>query len=129
MDEIKNTPPVIMPSTTLPGMSNTDRPSHKVRHSVIAGERGFAQLLKEMRAKSGLTTRQIATKMGITRESLNQYFWLKRGSGGTSRMSWFLRYAEACGCVLWLTYPSNKDQVQLKASALKQDEERRAKAV
>jgi len=66
----------------------------------------FARLLREMRERSQLTTRQLAGRMGVERDSLTQYFYRKRGSGGTSSLRWFLRFASACGCRVYVTYPS-----------------------
>lgn len=93
----------------------TDRPSKRLSHKVIAGEGGMYQLLQAMRKASGLSLRVLAERMGIQRNSLNQYFWQRRGEGGSSRLGWFLRFAEACGCRVWITFPSLHEQMELKA--------------
>jgi hypothetical protein len=91
-----------------------DHESKKLKWTAEGGDRNMLRLLKDMKAASGLSMRALAERMGIQRSSLNQYFWQRR-KGGSSRISWFLRYAEACGCRVWLTFPSMKEQVQLKA--------------
>lgn len=58
-----------------------------------------------MRRRSGLTTRMLAAKLGIAPMSINEYFYRKRGVGGTSTLKWFLRLAEACGCKVYITFP------------------------
>lgn len=88
----------------------------RLNYSTIAGEFDTSRLLASMKKESGLTTRQIAQRMGISKESLEQYFHQKRGTRGSSRLSWFLRYAKATGCQVWLSYPSCKTQEELKAS-------------
>lgn len=93
---------------------SSDRPSRRLKYDVIAGEFALGKLLKSMKAASGLTTRQIATQMGIEKESLDQYFWSKVAKGGTGRLSWFLRFAEATGCQIWITFPSLREQHLLK---------------
>lgn len=102
-------------TTLAPTSAVIDRKSRRVKWGDVSGSRGFQKLLKDMKAQSGLSTRALAERMGIQRESLNHYFWAKRGEGGTSKLNWFLRYAEACGCTIWCTFPSMKSQVELKA--------------
>ena len=65
----------------------------------------FAGLLQEMRNRAGLTIPAVAQKMGLAPNAVHQYFYRKRGVGGTSTIRWFLRYAEACGCAVTLTFP------------------------
>jgi hypothetical protein len=74
--------------------------SHEVER-----EAAFSELLQEMRLRAGLTIGEVADRMGSKPGSLYQYLYKKRGSGGTSTMRWFLRYAEACGCEVALRFP------------------------
>ena len=96
------------------GQTATDRRSTKLTYTVEGGDKRIHGLLKDMRAGSGLSLRALAERMGIQRGSLNQYFWQRRNAG-SSRLSWFLRFAEACGYTVWLTSPALKDQIELKA--------------
>jgi transcriptional regulator with XRE-family HTH domain len=65
----------------------------------------WSELLQEMRLRAGLTVRELADRMGVTPGAIHQYYYNKRGVGGTSTVRWFMRYAEACGCRVSLTYP------------------------
>ena len=79
-----------------------------VSFAVAADPKSFGALLTTMRQRSLLTTRMWAAKLGVAPASVNQYFYRKRGSGGTSTLKWFLRFAEACGCKVYITFPSGK---------------------
>ncbi len=67
----------------------------------------FGALLQEMKSRSGLTVPVLAYRMGVVPNAIHQYFYRKRGVGGTSTMRWFLRYAEACGCEVTLRFPES----------------------
>jgi hypothetical protein len=69
----------------------------------------FALMLRDMQRHAGLSTRAVARRLGIAPSSVNQYLWKKRGRGGSSTLKWFLRFAEACGCRLYLVFPSPDD--------------------
>lgn len=79
-----------------------------VSFAVAADPKSFGHLLTTMRQRSLLTTRMLAAKLGVAPASVNQYFYRKRGSGGTSTLKWFLRFAEACGCKVYITFPVGK---------------------
>ena len=83
-----------------------DIPSRGVSYELTLHGEAFAALLKEMQRRSTLTTRALSKKLGVEPNSINQYFYKKRGMGGSSTMKWFLRFAEACGCRLYLTFPT-----------------------
>ena len=93
-----------------------DRKSRRIRSSSVTGEFAVGRMLKDMKKASGLTTRQIADKLGLTREALNQHFW-RYGKGGTSNLLWFLRFAEAVGVDVWLSFPSEYESNKLKNQA------------
>jgi hypothetical protein len=76
-------------------------------YRVATAEGEFARILQEMRLRSGLTVRGVAERMGVTESSVHQYFYRQRGAGGTSTVKWLLRYAEACGCGLMVTFPES----------------------
>jgi transcriptional regulator with XRE-family HTH domain len=75
---------------------------------VTRDEDRFARLLREMRKRSNLTTKELASRLSVTPGSIAQYFYRKRGVGGTSTLRWFLRFASACGCRVYVTYPSRE---------------------
>lgn len=116
-DDIKQPEPAEIPSVAPVARkpASLSRPGTRLKASVVAGEYDMSRLLKKMRHASGLSVRAVAERMGIQRESLNQYYWQKRGRKGSSRLEWFLRYAEATGCTIWLTFPSQDDQIKLQA--------------
>lgn len=114
--------PIPVPAAPREKQLSTVTKGKRLNPKVVAGEFGFAHLLKDMKAASGLTTRQIAKLMGIEKESLDQYFWSKRGRGGSSRLNWFMRFAVATGCTIWLSFPSQHGQVQLRLQVEKQND-------
>lgn len=113
-EELYSLPPMIGAAPPRTNGTATDRRSRLLKAEVVAKEQGMGRLLRAMRDASGLTTRQIAKRMGIEKESLAQRYWERTGKGGTSRLDWFLRYAEATGCRIYVTYPSMKEQYQLR---------------
>ena len=74
-------------------------------YAVGADTEGFAALLQEMRVRAGMTVTELSRKLRMRPGSIYQYFYRKRGVGGSSTMRWFLRYAEACGCEVTLRFP------------------------
>jgi hypothetical protein len=121
MDENQREDVLGAPATLSPTRTTaTDRKSKRLKSiEVIKGEK-FADLLRAMKQDSGLSNRAIAERMGLkNKEGISQYLWSKRGSGGTSQIQWFLRYAEATGHTVWLTSPSLKAQIQLRAQYTK----------
>ena len=86
-----------------------------VSYALTRDGAAFATLLRDMQRHAGLSTRSVARKLGIEPNSINQYLYKKRGRGGTSTLKWFLRYAEACGCKVYITFPgeSHAKQVDL----------------
>lgn len=77
-----------------------------VKFEVATDPASFGGLLKAMRERSMLTTKMLAEKLCVRPASINQYLYRKRGQGGTSTLKWFLRYAEACGCKVYIAFPS-----------------------
>jgi len=87
-------------------------------YAVAADPRSFSALLGTMRERSMLTTRMLAAKLGVAPASINQYFYRKRGAGGSSTIKWFLRYAEACGCKVYITFPGENDAKRVDADGV-----------
>jgi hypothetical protein len=77
-----------------------------VKFEIADSPESFGGLLKAMRERSMLTTKMLASKLGVKPASVNQYLYRKRGQGGTSTLRWFLRYAEACGCKVYISFPT-----------------------
>jgi hypothetical protein len=74
----------------------------------------FSELLQEMRNRAGLTISALSSKLDMRPGSMYQYFYKKRGRGGSSTMRWFLRYAEACGCEVTMTFPKSERRVVIR---------------
>jgi len=83
-------------------------------YALGADPAGFAALLQEMRSRAGLTIAAVCVKLGTRPGTMYQYFYKKRGVGGTSTMRWFLRYAEACGCEVTVTFPQQGRTVRVR---------------
>ena len=81
---------------------------------VVGAEGEFSRILQEMRLRSGLTVREVSERMGVTESSVHQYLYRQRGARGTSTVKWLLRYAEACGCGVRVTFPESAE-VQRRA--------------
>tara|TARA_R110002051_G_scaffold38872_1_gene82285 strand:- start:199 stop:573 length:375 start_codon:yes stop_codon:yes gene_type:complete len=82
-----------------------------VKFEIATDPESFGGLLKAMRERSMLTTKMLAAKLGVKPASVNQYLYRKRGQGGTSTLRWFLRYAEACGCKVHISFPTEMPKV------------------
>lgn len=111
-------PRTLSPALMRPKPSE-ERRGQGVPYELTLNGAAFAQLLKEMQRRSTLSTRSLAKKLGIEPNSINQYFYKKRGMGGTSTIRWFLRFAEACGCRLYLTFPTRQDLRHLAQRPMK----------
>lgn len=90
-----------------------------ISFDIVTDKQRFSSLIREMRIQSMQPTRILANRLGVRQASLNQYFYRKRGSGGTSTLKWFLRFAEACGCRIYITFPSARDADKLDVTPMK----------
>ena len=106
-------PHVLVPSRTRKKRDLTPA-SCPLTYELGADTDAFAGLLQEMRHRAGLTIGALAEKLGSRPGSMYQYFYKKRGMGGSSTMRWFLRYAEACECEVTLRFPSSDRKVVVR---------------
>ena len=90
-----------------------------ISFDIVTDKQRFSSLIREMRIQSMQPTRILANRLGVRQASLKQYFYRKRGSGGTSTLKWFLRFAEACGCRIYITFPSARDADKLDVTPMK----------
>ena len=101
----------------------TERPPEErtkgISFDIVTDKQRFASLIREMRVQSMQPTRILANRLGVRQASLNQYFYRKRGSGGTRTRKWFLRCAEACGWRGYITFPSMRESDKLDATPMK----------
>ena len=103
-----NSPKTLSPIVR-PHKNVSERRGQGIPYELTLHGGAFAALLKEMQRRSTLSTRALSKKLGVEPNSINQYFYKKRGMGGSSTMKWFLRFAEACGCRVYLTFPSDRE--------------------
>ena len=85
-----------------------------VDYALGANPAEFGALLQEMRSRAGLTIAAVCAKLEIRPGTMYQYFYKKRGVGGSSTMRWFLRYAEACGCEVTVRFPASGRRVRVR---------------
>jgi len=88
--------------------------SQVVDYALGVDPAGYAALLQEMRSRAGLTIAAVCQKLDMRPGTMYQYFYKKRGVGGTSTMRWFLRYAEACGCEVTVRFPESGRRVRVR---------------
>ena len=91
--------PLITPSQHSPAQSR----SHLV--VIVHDDRAIVNLMEKLFEKSGLTQSGLAERMGVTRQTVNQYFAYRRRNPS---IKWFQRFAEACGGRLVLEMPGDK---------------------
>jgi len=77
----------------------------------------FRDLLIAMRRKARLSIAGCARRLGVKPETINQYYRSKRGAGGNASLIWFLRYAEATGCKIYLVFPTDHEVRKLDSYA------------
>lgn len=80
----------------------------EVDYAIHEADGQFKQLLLDMRRKSGLTIAAVAARLGVDRTTIKKYYAGKRGAKRSSTMRWFLRYAEACGCKVYVVFPTKE---------------------
>lgn len=102
------------PSSARRGVRGKPEASIGLTYDLGANTEGFSSLLQEMRNRAGLTIGALSAKLDMRPGSMYQYFYKKRGVGGSSTMRWFLRYAEACGCEVTLTFPESTRKVVIR---------------
>jgi hypothetical protein len=69
---------------------------------VVCDERAISRLLGSILSRAGLTTIDIAMKMGVTPQSVRQYLAGRRCRPG---LLWFIKFAELAGARVVLEWP------------------------
>lgn len=70
---------------------------------IVEDDRAIQRLIETLLDRSGLTQSELARRLGITFQSLNQYKYLRRKRPS---VQWFTRLAHACGARVVLEFPS-----------------------
>lgn len=68
--------------------------------AIVADDRAVVYLIDQLIAKSGLSQSELARRLGIRLQSLNQYRRRKRPG-----VVWLAKLAEACGGRLYVEFP------------------------
>jgi DNA-binding XRE family transcriptional regulator len=69
---------------------------------VVCDDRAITGLLETLMHKAGLTTAEMARRMGITRPGVIQYL---AGRRTRPSLKWFVRFAELCGARVYVEWP------------------------
>lgn len=70
---------------------------------VVGDDRAIAALLRMILDKSGLSTGEVARRLGVRRETIKQYTAGRRTKPG---LPFFIRLAEVCGCKVSIELPT-----------------------
>ena len=73
--------------------------------SLVEDQRAFPNHLRRMRERAGLTTRALASFMGVTEGLVREYEAGRRARHGEVRLSKLVRWAHACGCEVYVRFP------------------------
>jgi hypothetical protein len=69
---------------------------------VVDDERAVARLLETLIYRSGLTTNEVARRLGVHPATIRQYLGSRRTRPS---LQWFVRFATLCGARVTLEYP------------------------
>lgn len=67
---------------------------------VVADDRAIISLIEQLIAKSGLSQSEIARRLGIKLQSLNQYRFRRRPG-----LKWIVRLADVTGAKIYVEFP------------------------
>lgn len=101
LEQPENEPSTFSP---VPSMSSIQRHSLQSRLvPVTCDHRAIAGLLETMMSRAGLTTAEMARRMGVTPNGVGQYI---AGRRTKPSLQWFVRFAELCGVHVKIEYPN-----------------------
>ncbi len=72
-------------------------------YAVINDDRAIMALIEVLLDRAGLTQAEVARRMGVTINTVNQYRWLRKKRPS---IRWITRLAEACGARLVVEWPN-----------------------
>lgn len=72
---------------------------------LVCDERAIARLLEMIIQRGGLSTNEVAKRMGVTQNAVRQYI---RGRRNRPSLIWFIRLAELCGARVVIEFPSKR---------------------
>lgn len=100
---MSDTPFIPTPIPSLSSSSTPSRPSLTSRLSVvIPDDRGITSLIARLIDQSGLHQVELANRMGVCRQSVNQY---RIGRRSNPSIQWLARLVNVCGGRLLIEFP------------------------
>jgi hypothetical protein len=85
----------------LPSIPSTIPSRHA--YAIINDDRAIMALIEVLLDRAGLTQAEVARRMGVTINTVNQYRWLRKKRPS---IRWITRLAEACGARLVVEWPN-----------------------
>lgn len=94
-------PFIPMPSSTALPIFKSSTPLTPL----VCDERAIARLLATLLSRGGLSTREVARRMGVTPNAVRQYL---RGRRNRPSLIWFIKLAELCGARVLVEFPEKR---------------------
>lgn len=86
----------------IPAFSKPATPSSRLV-VVVGDDRALVSLMDQLFKQSGLTQVELAERLGVRKQTINQYLNYRRCNPS---VLWLMRFAEACGGRLIMEIPS-----------------------
>jgi hypothetical protein len=86
----------------LPSHSPSSPTSAPNRVGVIPDKRAIAGLVNTIITRTGLKQTEVAERMGLTKQSIFNYY---AGHRTSPSLFWFSRFVEACGGKVYVEFP------------------------
>jgi predicted XRE-type DNA-binding protein len=105
LHQASSKPPLMDPTSQIVPLPSSATPTHNRPSlaAVIADDRAIMSLIEQLLDRSGLPQTEIARRLGIRKQSLNQYRHLRRKRPS---IQWIARLADACGARLFVEFPA-----------------------
>lgn len=97
-----NDPGSVVP---LPSTLHAPRPTTHQTAVVIPDDRALMGLIEMLLERAGVPQAEIARRLGIRHQSLNQYRWLRRKRPS---IQWLVKLANACGARIIIEFPPSR---------------------
>lgn len=95
----------VVPSSIVPLPSSPPYTPTRHAYTVINDDRAIMALIEVLLDRAGLTQAEVARRMGVTINTVNQYRWLRKKRPS---IRWITRLAEACGARLVVEWPNRE---------------------
>lgn len=89
--------------TVIPSSSSSQSRQFQSRLVVVVGDdRAIVNLMDSLYRQSGLTQVELASRMGVSKQTINQYLRYRRRNPS---ILWLIRFANACGGQILIELP------------------------